>query len=110
MFQTSPLPKTLLLKPSLPPPAHPLSGKFRKNLTVRCSSSPLIDGVDSSVAALERCFLAPSAPVASGSGEVGPIMKGGKYGAFGAVTLEKGKLDMSQKQSTSSPEVSFQKF
>ncbi|XWS62528.1 hypothetical protein CRYUN_Cryun06bG0019200 [Craigia yunnanensis] len=32
-------------------------------------------------------------------------MKGGKYGAFGAVTLEKGKLDMSQKQSTSSPEL-----
>ena len=112
MFQTSPLPKTLLLKPSLTLPSHPLSGKLRKNLNVRCSSSSLIDGGDS-VASLERCFLAPPAPVesgSSGSGEVGTVMKGGKYGAFGAVTLEKGKLDMSQKQSTSSPEVSFQKI
>ncbi|MBA0655334.1 hypothetical protein Goklo_007830 [Gossypium klotzschianum] len=104
MFQTSPLPKTLLLKPSLPPPP----GKHRKNLTLRCSSSSLIDGGESSVASLERCFLAPPAPVesaSSGSGEVGPVMKGGQYGAFGAVTLEKGKLDLSQKQSTSSPEL-----
>ncbi|MBA0833688.1 hypothetical protein Goarm_006113 [Gossypium armourianum] len=109
MFQTSPLPKTLLLKPSLPPPP----GKHRKNLTLRCSSSSLIDGGESSVASLERCFLAPPAPVesaSSGSGEVGPVMKGGQYGAFGAVTLEKGKLDMSQKQSTSSPELFDRKF
>ncbi|KHG04044.1 Ribonuclease 3 [Gossypium arboreum] len=114
VFQTSQLPKTLLLKPSLPPPVHPLSGKLRKNLmVVKCSSSSLIDGGDSSVAALERCFSAPPAPVetgSSGSGEVGPVMKGGKYGAFGAVTLEKGKLDMSQKQSTSSPELFDRKF
>lgn len=60
------------------------------------------------MAALERCFLASPGPVESSSGEVGPVMKGGQYGAFGAVTLEKGKLDLSQKQSTSSPEVSFQ--
>ncbi|MBA0771769.1 hypothetical protein Gotri_007246 [Gossypium trilobum] len=109
MFQTSPLPKTLLLKPSLPPPP----GKHRKNLTLRCSSSSLIDGGESSVASLERCFLAPPAPVesaSSGSGEVGPVMKGGQYGAFGAVTLEKGKLDLSQKQSTSSPELFDRKF
>lgn len=109
MFQTSPLPKTLLLKPSLPLPA----GKHRKNLTLRCSSSSLIDGGESSVASLERCFLAPPAPVesaSSGSGEVGPVMKGGQFGAFGAVTLEKGKLDMTQKQSTSSPEVGFHFF
>ncbi|KAK8518644.1 hypothetical protein V6N12_011891 [Hibiscus sabdariffa] len=107
VFQGSPLPKTFLLKPSLPPPAHPLSGKLKKNLTVRCSSFPLIDGVDSS-AALERCFSASPSPVAlgsSGSGEVGPVMKGGQYGAFGAVTLEKGKLDLTQKQTTSSPEL-----
>ncbi|KAK8530076.1 hypothetical protein V6N12_060834 [Hibiscus sabdariffa] len=107
VFQGSPLPKTLLLKPSLPPPAHPLSGKLKKNLTVRCSSFPLIDGVDSS-AALERCFSASPSPVglgSSGSGEVGPVMKGGQYGAFGAVTLEKGKLDLTQKQTTSSPEL-----
>ncbi|XP_022762884.1 protein RETICULATA-RELATED 1, chloroplastic-like [Durio zibethinus] len=114
MFQISPLPKTLFLKPSLPPPTHSLSCKLRKTLTVRCSSSSLIDGGDSSVAALERCFSAPPAPVESGSSgsvEVGPVMKvgpgkGAKYGAFGAVTLEKAKLDLSQKQSTpSSPEL-----
>ncbi|GMJ12645.1 hypothetical protein like AT5G24690 [Hibiscus trionum] len=108
VFQASPLPKTLLLKPSLRPQAHPLSCKLKKNPTVICSSSSLIDGVDSSVAALELCFSAPPAPVvfgSSGSSEVGPVMKGGKYGAFGAVTLEKGKLDMSQKQTTSSPEL-----
>lgn len=43
---------------------------------------------------------------ASGTREFGPVMKG-QYGAFGAVTLEKGKLDMTQKQSKSSPEVSL---
>lgn len=41
----------------------------------------------------------------SSRGEFGPVMKG-KYGAFGAVTLEKGKLDLSQKESKVSPEVS----
>ncbi|XP_027343398.1 protein RETICULATA-RELATED 1, chloroplastic-like isoform X2 [Abrus precatorius] len=45
---------------------------------------------------LERCFAAPSAP--------SPSMKG-QYGAFGAVTLEKSKLDLTQKQSQSSPEL-----
>lgn len=84
----------------------------RRNLRIKCaaasSSSSIIDGGGNSVAALERCFLAPAAPaVDSGTiGEFGPVMKG-KYGAFGAVTLEKGKLDLSQKESQSSPEVSF---
>ncbi|KAI4342001.1 hypothetical protein MLD38_026665 [Melastoma candidum] len=53
-------------------------------------------GADEGRAALERCFELPSAGVAEpGSG---PVMKGGggKYGAFGAVTLEKSKLDMSK--------------
>ncbi|KAE8671136.1 hypothetical protein F3Y22_tig00111993pilonHSYRG00121 [Hibiscus syriacus] len=106
MFQASPLPKTLVIKPSIPP----LACKHWKNLSVRCSSSSLIEGGESSVAALERCFLAPPAPMVSGSGEVGPVMKVGKYGAFGAVTLEKGKIDLSKKQSTSNPEVGFQIF
>ncbi|XP_039037913.1 protein RETICULATA-RELATED 1, chloroplastic-like [Hibiscus syriacus] len=108
VFQASPLPKTLLLKLRLPPPAHPSSCRFKKSLTVRCSSSSLIDGDDSSVATLERCFSEPPAPVelgSSGSSEVGPVMKGGKHGAFGAVTLEKGKLDLTQKHTTSSPEL-----
>lgn len=75
------------------------------------NSSSLVEG--DSIAVLERCFRAsPSsngsdlASSSSSSGEVGPVMKG-EYGAFGAVTLEKSKLDMSQKQTKSSPEVSF---
>ncbi|KAJ9174621.1 hypothetical protein P3X46_013248 [Hevea brasiliensis] len=114
--------KTLPLKPSLPPlpqlcprkqlpAAQRVNCKLRRNLVIRCLSPSLIDGGDS-VAALERCFLAPdAAPVDLGSasssrGEFGPVMKG-KYGAFGAVTLEKGKLDLSQKESKVSPEVAL---
>lgn len=51
---------------------------------------------------LERCF---NAPVSSHLPSIS--MKGGQYGAFGAVTLEKSKLDMSQKQTRSSPEVTL---
>lgn len=79
---------------------------------MRCSASPsapapFVDdgaggGGDCVRAALERCFQAPCS--SSGSGELGPVMKG-QYGAFGAVTLEKSKLDLSQKQAKSSPEV-----
>ena len=65
-----------------------------------CSSSSS-SAVEDSVDMLERCFVA--APAVGSS--LGPVMKD-KYGAFGAVTLEKSKLDMSQKQSKSSPEVS----
>ena len=54
---------------------------------------------------LERCFQAsPDAP-SSSSVEFGPTMKGGQYGAFGAVTLEKSKLDMTKKETKSSPQV-----
>lgn len=68
-----------------------------------------------SISFLERCFetsfppagVDPSLAVSSSS--FGPVMKG-KYGAFGAVTLEKSKLDLSQKQSKSSPEVSYFSF
>lgn len=38
-----------------------------------------------------------------------PVMKG-QYGAFGAVTLEKSKLDLSQKTTKSSPEVRGEMF
>lgn len=76
---------------------------------VRASSSVLVDG--DSVALLERCFLADSASVPSSSASTTsfPVMKG-KYGSFGAVTLEKSKLDMSQKQSKWSPEVCVLSF
>ncbi|THU46617.1 hypothetical protein C4D60_Mb09t06810 [Musa balbisiana] len=41
---------------------------------------------------------------AATSGVVMPVMKAGKYGAFGSVTLEKSKLDLSQKTTRPSPE------
>ncbi|EHA8589442.1 putative protein RETICULATA-RELATED 1, chloroplastic [Cocos nucifera] len=63
--------------------------------------------------ALERCFASspdfdrPSCSSSSSSllasGVMAPVMKG-QYGAFGAVTLEKSKLDLSQKTTQSSPE------
>lgn len=69
---------------------------------------PMADG--DTIAHLERCFMeSPSAtdlPSSSSSREFGPVMKG-QYGAFGAVTLEKSKLDMSQKQTKSSPELAI---
>lgn len=74
------------------------------------SSSGVSDG--GSVALLERCFVGPcptpgSDPSisAASSSSFGPVMKG-QYGSLGSVTLEKSKLDLSQKQSRSSPEVS----
>lgn len=60
---------------------------------------------------LERCFSQspesgpPSCSATAASGAAAPVMKGGKYGAFGATTLEKSKLDMSQKTTRTSPEV-----
>lgn len=76
---------------------------------IRASSS-VVEG--DSIAGLERCFQA-SPPVDCPTSTAGspvmfvPVMKGGKYGSVGAVTLEKSKLDMSQKQTKSSPEVRF---
>uniref|UniRef100_A0A2P2K405 Uncharacterized protein MANES_10G130100 n=1 Tax=Rhizophora mucronata TaxID=61149 RepID=A0A2P2K405_RHIMU len=115
ILQTAPIPTagntTLPLKPSVPTRQLLRTCKpwRRGNLVIECLSPPLpppmnIDGADQ-VAALERCYLAPAPPLVA-SGKFGPTMKG-KYGAFGAVTLEKGKLDMSQKQSQSSPEVAL---
>ncbi|XP_022927672.1 protein RETICULATA-RELATED 1, chloroplastic [Cucurbita moschata] len=82
-----------------PPPSH--------------SSSSSDDSDGNSIALLERCFAAPSSPAgsdssltATSSSSSGPVMKG-KYGALGAVTLEKSKLDMSQKQTRSSPETAI---
>ncbi|XP_015582236.2 protein RETICULATA-RELATED 1, chloroplastic [Ricinus communis] len=120
--------KTTPLKPPIPqlcprqqlqllqlPAVQVVSYKQRRSLAIKCasSSSSVIDGgCGESVAALERCFIAPDAspPVDLGSssrGEFGPVMKGSKFGAFGAVTLEKGKLDLTQKESKVSPEVAL---
>lgn len=123
VFQTAqimplaPTPKTLSSKPSRPtntpfryPVSPPALCRGRKYpLTIRASSSAVVD--DDAVASLERCFQesppAADAPLStsSSSANVGPVMKGGKYGAFGATTLEKSKLDLTQKQSKTSPEV-----
>lgn len=72
---------------------------------LKCSSPSLIDGGEQSSAFLEKCFKAPNALASGSTAQYGPVMKG-QYGALGAVTLEKGKLDLTQKQSKSSPEVS----
>ncbi|PKI74833.1 hypothetical protein CRG98_004605 [Punica granatum] len=108
-------PKAFHAPPMLPaakagPTILPVAGKPRRGVQgVRCSVSsapppaPSTDcggGGGESVGFLERCFRGPSS---SSSTDFGPVMKG-QYGAFGAVTLEKGKLDMAQKQSVSSPE------
>ena len=103
------------------PAVNPVAGKLaRRGVTVKVSasssssSSAVVEGESSSMGFLERCFVAPPAtggsglPSSSSSSAVlhNPVMKG-QYGAFGAVTLEKGKLDMSKKQSQFSPEVIF---
>ncbi|KAK4424380.1 hypothetical protein Salat_1631400 [Sesamum alatum] len=108
----APTPKTLSSKPLLHTTAvfRPSAGGLRKCcLNVRASSSAVVDG--DAIARLERCFQASppafDAPSLSSSrsADFGPVMKG-QYGAFGAVTLEKSKLDLTQKQTKSSPELS----
>ncbi|XP_057976501.1 protein RETICULATA-RELATED 1, chloroplastic [Malania oleifera] len=93
----------------------PVAGELCRGLMVKASSWALVDS--DPVAVLERCFISSPQPLSSDSSAsqtassssssssgMAPIMKG-KYGAFGAVTLEKSKLDVSQKQSSSSPEI-----
>ncbi|GAB4847825.1 hypothetical protein Ancab_026886 [Ancistrocladus abbreviatus] len=102
--------KPLPLKPLLPVTTSPVAGKFRKGyIAISASvSSPAVDFGDS-ITHLERCLVAPppadtpcsSSPSSSTSSF--PVMNG-QYGAFGAVTLEKSKLDLTQKQTKSSPE------
>lgn len=106
VFQTAqimPINTQLPTKPKLMGPIQ-LRMSERRGLLLKAncaspSTSGFVDG--DSMALLERCFVGPSV-----TGGFGPVMKG-QYGALGAVTLEKGKLDMSQKQSKSSPEVSL---
>lgn len=92
--------------------SYPIAPKSRKSLYIRDSLSPppAVDG-DSSIVHLERCLVADSSnsSSASPSAMLSPNMKG-QYGAFGAVTLEKSKLDMTQKQTQSSPEVYHHPF
>ncbi|XP_019084824.1 PREDICTED: uncharacterized protein LOC104770557 [Camelina sativa] len=97
------------LKPCLPIP-RPLPNlpcKLRRGF-VRASSSFL---VDDSVSGLERCLQLPTGvelrPSSSGSFSASTqmcLMMKGNFGSVGAVTLEKGKLDMTLKISETSPE------
>lgn len=104
--------KTLSSKPKVGPflpVVHPVADKMvRRGLVLKASASSSSAPVGGDCAGLlERCFVAPPAPSGSDSASavmVAPVMKG-QYGALGSVTLEKGKLDMSQKQSQSSLEV-----
>ncbi|WJX57466.1 hypothetical protein P8452_43026 [Trifolium repens] len=86
-------------------PKLPLLRNYRRRLVLRSySASPShIDSDTSSASSLfERCYAAPSPP--SASHNVNPVMKG-KYGAFGALTLETSKVEFAQQQSNkSSPE------
>ncbi|KAF4347691.1 hypothetical protein F8388_010588 [Cannabis sativa] len=79
----------------------PTTGKHRRCVTVKASGSS--STVEDSVALLERCFVAEQAS------SMGPVMKD-KFGSLGAVTLEKSKLDLTQKQSRTSPELFDRKF
>ncbi|KAJ7968085.1 protein RETICULATA-RELATED 1, chloroplastic-like [Quillaja saponaria] len=115
--------KTLLPKPLLPIPklatvqkvVNPAAVKLRwRGLVLKASSSSLVGG--NSAITLERCFAAPAAPgnldsFAPSSSlpscsptSFSPVMKG-QYGSLGSVTLEKSKLDMTQKQTKSSPQL-----
>ncbi|KAL0718210.1 hypothetical protein Bca4012_067532 [Brassica carinata] len=108
-------------KPCSPTPrsiSNPPCKLRRGNFVRASSSSSLIDSVGDSVSGLERCLQLPfsgdSAPSSSSSisasspsAQMCPVMKGGKFGSVGAVTLEKGKLDMTQKKVESSPEVTL---
>ncbi|XP_019461853.1 PREDICTED: protein RETICULATA-RELATED 1, chloroplastic-like [Lupinus angustifolius] len=115
----SPLTSRLSLKPSsLPLPTHGLillpvnpAAKLRlRVLTVKAfSEAAEVESGNGSVSSLERCFVAPSSPatgsaLSSSLAGSGTVMKG-QYGALGSVTLEKSKLDTTQKQTKSSPEL-----
>ena len=105
---------TLSPKPSLPllPKLLSLHHLLRRRILAVRASSSAAEVESDSASLLERCFAAPAATgtsnsssPSSSSSPLGPVMKG-QYGSLGAVTLEKSKLDMTQKQTTSSPEVS----
>ncbi|KAF1867205.1 hypothetical protein Lal_00049634 [Lupinus albus] len=110
MFQT-PLTSRFSPKPSSLP-ANTAAKLRLRVLTVKSFSDTAgVDNENGSVSRLERCFESPSgigsgeslSSSSSSSSSFGPVMKG-QYGSLGSVTLEKSKLDTSQKQTKSSPE------
>ncbi|KAM0945664.1 hypothetical protein DsansV1_C10g0105111 [Dioscorea sansibarensis] len=94
------------------------SRRLRPISATSCLSSGHPSGVvySDTCSFLERCFfsteagakspLLPIGLVARPMATVAPEMMG-QYGSLGAVTLEKGKLDLSQKTSKSSPETAI---
>ncbi|KAI4299010.1 hypothetical protein L6164_032508 [Bauhinia variegata] len=117
--------KTLSPKPSslFPPKLGPLKPvikpaafkPWRQGLVVKAWADS--DVGNDSASLLERCFTVSLDPgscdclspplLTPHFASMSPNMKGkgGEYGAFGTVTLEKSKLDLSQKQTKSSPEL-----
>ncbi|OIW18084.1 hypothetical protein TanjilG_08554 [Lupinus angustifolius] len=108
MFQT-PLTSRFSPKPSSLPANTAAKLRFRVLTVKSFSDTTGVDNENGSVSRLERCFESPSGIGAGeslsspSSSSFGPVMKG-QYGALGSVTLEKSKLDTSQKQTKSSPE------
>ncbi|GAU32733.1 hypothetical protein TSUD_101540 [Trifolium subterraneum] len=98
------------LKPNSLPKLPLLRNRNRRLVIRSYSASPADLNSDTSSASslFERCLAAPSAP-SSASHNVNPVMKG-KYGAFGAVTIEKSKVEFAQQQTKkSSPETKLKK-
>ncbi|KAG7976270.1 hypothetical protein I3843_06G141000 [Carya illinoinensis] len=104
VFQTAQIMPTEKMSP-FSPVAHPVAGKLsRRGLVVKGSASSSLAFLEGdSFGLLERCF---AAPLAFSKVMASPVMKG-QYGSLGSVTLEKGKLDLSKKQSQSSPETAI---
>ncbi|KAE9610354.1 hypothetical protein Lalb_Chr07g0185721 [Lupinus albus] len=110
MLQT---PLTSRLSPKPSSPLLPRRGSIqlpRRVFVLKAfSEAAEVENDNASVSLLERCFVTP---LSLGNGSVSltsspglsPVMKG-QYGALGSVTLEKSKLDTSQKQTKSSPEL-----
>ncbi|XP_042420244.1 protein RETICULATA-RELATED 1, chloroplastic-like [Zingiber officinale] len=103
----------LRIRPFLLSPAklRPRMPRSVPRITASATAAPVgPDFMD----ALERCFSLPSvaeatfcsSPAATPAASM-PMMKGGKYGAIGAVTLEKSKLDLSKKSMRSNPETAI---
>lgn len=79
-----------------------VSRKLRKGVY----ANAVVDEGSEAIANLERCFGAAAASTSSSTPSMScTTMKGSNYGAFGAVTLEKSKLDMTKPETKTSPEV-----
>lgn len=91
-----PQPRTPARGLRLPPP------RPRLRAAASASSAPAERDHATAAAGLERCLAATLAPVSAP-----PEMKGGRRqdGAFGAVTLEKAKPDLTQRLKDAHPEV-----